>query len=287
MTAILTDPASTVNQRIDHFLKESDDLGVIFRKAAIVAAIATNESADTFGIARPKELVFPNTCLPTRQILLLEEGNPALGTKMKAGWTQDPELMKMLAENNFLGTAGDVVNSQIVQTDSIKSPNNSIATIFEWLIDRRKAEALGAFSIGPTQMFLRQSKMAGGIGPNHFTVPSFPDDIEELWDFYTAPDYAMLWTTGFWDYLPVKVASYPTPSSTTCQVAIGDTCVETYLQSFQTGTLSWATTHAGYAARFKNAVDNVWNIARKTGYNNDSMKDINKPRNRGTGTVIV
>jgi hypothetical protein len=283
---MLNDPNTSVSQRIDDFLKASDKAGVIWRKAAIVAAVSVNETASTFSVKRDDLLVFPPECYPSRQILILEEGNPVLGTRLRTSWVQDAELMKYLAENSLLNPeAIDTLAKPFGVTDSLKNPNVQLAGLFEWLIDRRKAAALGAFSVGPTQMYLRQSKMAGGL--NGFSVPSFPDTIDDLWAFYTATTYEDLWITGFWDYLPTAVNNYPTPASSACGHAADNSCVESYLQKFQTGTRNWATSDAGYAQGFSNAVKLVWSIAQKTGYDNDPKSDINKRRSQATGVVFA
>jgi hypothetical protein len=285
---MLNDPSTTVKQRIADFLVESDKLGVIWRKAAIVAAVSVNESAATFSMKRDDLLVYPPECYPSRQTLIIEEGNPSLGTRLRTSWTSDAEIMARLAEQGWLNPgAPDQLSKAFGVTDLIKTPNVLLASLFEWLIDRRKTAALGAFSVGPTQMYLRQSKMAGGL--NGFTVPSFPDTIEDLWEFYTANTYATLWATGFWDYLSVTAASYPTPASSACGHANQSSCVEAYLQQFQTGTRNWASSDAGYAQSFSNNVRLVWSTAKETGYDNDPRNEVNVRRTAAVapGGVVV
>lgn len=265
--------STTANQRVAEFLLQSDQSGVPFRKAAIVAAISDRESNSTFRIPRNDMLIYPPECYPTRQILLLEEGNPALGTSMPKAWTADPEIMRRLNDVGWLNKAGTGLVSQFGKTDSLDTPNDAYASMFEWLIDKRKSAALSAFSIGPTQIFLKQAPLTGG------KIDVFPKTFEDLWTFYTATEAAPQWRLGFWDYLKTDVASYPTPASTVCGSTQSATCVERYLQSFQTGLRDWSDPFwNNYARGFLGAVNRVWASARATGYNNDPRGDINKSR---------
>jgi len=252
----------TVTDRLSEFLAVSAFAEIPWRKTAIVATVSVNESAATF--LMPRADVLPFKCISNRQILIMEEGNPSLGTMFKSAWQNDAEIMDELERRDLLAANGRQMVQSAMATDSLDNPNNAIAGLFEWLIDRRKAFAIGAFSLGPTQMYLRQSRLA--TPEPGFAIPSFPKTWEALWKFYAAPNSEEQWNSGFWDYLPTSATGYPTPSTPVCGSA-GGNCIETYLQSHQTGTRDWADpVWASYANRFKNNVNLVWSTGQAMGY---------------------
>lgn len=272
---MITSTTSDVRSRIADFLKRSDELKVPWRSAAIVAVVSVNESASTFNMPRSASLPYDVKCYPARQVLIAELGNPRLGTRLPVSWTQDEELMRYLAQNSLLsGFAADSLSESLAETDSLQKPNNGLAGLFEFLLDKRKLKALEVFSIGPTQMFLKQAPLTGG------SLSMFPQDLNAIWAFYTMTDVKTAWDAGWWSYLKTNVFNYPTPNSTVCGHAESGACVESYLEMFQAGKRNWGTeAHwQKYAADFLRNVKMVWDIGRSNGYDTDPKADINKRR---------
>lgn len=82
----------------------------------------------------------------------------------------------------------------------------AIAQFFEMVMLTRRSKLLVNFSLGPTQMHLFWSKVAG----TGKVQPAFPDTWEALWDFYTAEGVAALMKKI--TYLDAPTCKYPKPS---------------------------------------------------------------------------
>lgn len=236
---------TTVTTRLTRFLTESRDAGIPWQSAMSVAAVSINESGAIFRRRRRTDKAILNVaCFPTRQILALEVGNPNLSNQaLPVSWTSDPVIMEFMRANGWLGTNNQATRA-FGRADLPDNPNDDLATMFDFLIDQRKGTALGAYSIGPTQIFLRFSPLAGGTIADRF--PTF----ENLWDFWTARTAKAQWDTNNWNYL--TTAPLLRESAIQCGDALpGNNCVETWLQFHQTGTVDWKTGRfKDYAARF-------------------------------------
>lgn len=262
---------TTINERISRFLEECKDAGIEWRRAAIVAAAAYLESGEWFRITRSYGLVYPrgndDDCRPVRAPLALERGNPHFGTDFTTTWTNDTELMELLRTKGWLDSSGRRLTSQATSTDSGDKPNEALAYIFEWLMDKRKARAIASFSIGATQCYLlfgMISKPEGYAG-----IPGRASSWQNLYDFYFARTVTEQFESGMWDYLSITSPSYPVPGSPVCGAAGTVGCIETYLQTYQTGTVDWSTDHfAAYARQFGNAVNTTWALGASVGYPN-------------------
>jgi hypothetical protein len=150
-------------------------------------------------------------------------------------------------------------------TDSGDSPNEALAYIFEWLMDRRKAPALASFSIGATQCYLMFGMLTK---PDYYEgIKTRATSWQNLYDFYFARDVKSQFATGMWDYLNTTSSSYPLPGSPVCGSAGTVGCVETYLQQYQTGKRDWtAASNGDYARRFQSAVNQTWYIGNHLEY---------------------
>jgi hypothetical protein len=192
-------------------------------------------------------------------VLILEEGNPNLGGgALPKSWTNDGEIMEIMTTMNWLADETHA-SKDFAAFDLPDSPNDNLGMMFEYLLDRRKGDAIGAFSIGPTQMYLRFSPLAEG----GTSLPSRFSTWEDLWQFYTAEDLASQWEAGNpWSYLGTGL-------NTSLQVCgnAGAGCIERWLQMFQTGVRPWEeTTWNNYAQRFKNNINLMNSIGLSVGY---------------------
>lgn len=251
------DEGTTVRQRLARFITESRDAGITWQQIVPVAAVSVNESGSVFRRLR-RSGPLPIACYPTRQVLALEMGNPFLGSRpLPQSWLTDAEIMDEMQRSGWLGTNNQATRD-FGRGDLPDAPNDNLAAMFEWLLDRRKLKALQAFSIGPTQMFLDLSPLTGGAMQSRFAT------FEALWDFYTARDVATSWRTGAWDYLMANPQL--TPAMQACGTDAGSHCVENWLQTRQTGFVPWTDERwRDYARRFKQAVDLVWEIGQSSG----------------------
>lgn len=268
------DGSKTILARLQQWMAECNQLGVSFRQAAIVGAVAWNESACMMRVPRSQMLVYPNDCLPARPCLIVENGTPALGTKLLSSWTQDSKLMDALSSRGWLTADKTQLTAAVTGTDGVH-PNDVIAWIFEYLIDQRKTAAMAAYSIGPTQAYMKFSPLTGGASNIASRLPT----IDDLWEFYTAVDAQAMFQTGIFDYLPTTISGYPTPNSQAGQGSAGvgnPINVETYLQSFQTGSRNWDDpAWSGYAKQFLAAVKAAWSAAQSLGgWTNDPQGDM-------------
>lgn len=246
-------------------LLEMQKLQIPARRAAIIVAVSTGESNNTFGIARDATMIYPTACYPSRQILKLEDGVSATNVLTPA-WRSRPGLMAWLKAQGYLesNAAGTNfwLNGKVSAYDNPQAPNQHVARVFEYLIDQRYTDALRSFSIGPTQMYLRYSPALGASTP----IPTRFTTLEELFGFYTARDIAHLMGPWF-DYLNTSVASYPTESSDSCGNTASNNCVEKWLQTYQTGQRDWSDPYwANYARNFLQSVRMTWSLMRNIGY---------------------
>jgi hypothetical protein len=172
--------------------------------------------------------------------------------------------MQFLADEGYLADSQPAhIRSADLVVDSYTTPNNRMARLFELLLDQRLAEPLRSFSIGPTQMLLMYSPALGGTT----TIPGRFSSLDEIQQFYYAPDISMMMAGPWFDYLRTDAASYPTPSSNTCGGASGTNCIESYLQAYQTGAVNWSdASWQSYAAKFLNNVQGAWSRATTAGY---------------------
>jgi hypothetical protein len=234
-----------------------------------VAAVSGNESDGTFLVDRDPNLPYPVSCFPKRQILRLEVRNP-----LPRAWREDEELLQFLREHGWVLESGGVVRSQAelnsLDNPANGAPNNALAHVFEWLLDNRRAEALGAFSIGPTQIYLRGSPATHV--PGGWSQPAWGETVEDIFAFYAARDVQSLMDTGFLDYLRIDAAAYPTTASRACHgpgtcSSLPAGCVEKYLTCYQTGEVPWdERVWINYADGFKANLDAVWAQAAGLNY---------------------
>lgn len=261
MTDVFDDgEGSSVRTRLERFLRESREAGIPWDKARIVAAVSVNESGAIFRRRRRTDLALLDVaCDPVRQILALELGNPMLGTYLPETWLSDHEVMTYVNDHGWLDTNGKQLTREFAAGDTPSSPNEEMPRLFDWLIDHRKGPALGVFSVGPTQVFLKYSPLAGGSYATRF--PTW----ENLWSFWTAKTAAEQWKTGVWDYLFTAPQLAPSP-----QVCRGNSpgCIENWLEAHQTGTRDWSIggKWANYADQFQSHVALVSSLRATVGY---------------------
>lgn len=256
------DEGRSVTERLRAFIAASMDLGIPWAKTFAVASVSVNESGAIFCRKKRNPAPFPDTCFHCRPVLILEEGNPNLqgtGVELPRSWQEDPEIMELMASMGWLQTSTTGANLPRATTafaafDLPNSPNDNLAMMFEYMIDRRKGPQIGAFSVGPTQVYMRFSPLAGGTLASRF--PTW----ESLWEFYTAKDVAALWESGAWDYL-----GHLSSNLVACG-ATGAGCVESYLERYQTGVRDWAGSFGDYARRFKSNMTLVQSLGRELNY---------------------
>lgn len=250
-----------------------------WRRTAIIMAISTEETGMTFGIPRSAALPFDPQCFPFRQSLILERGAEVFNSPLPEDWRDDRDIMDMLRGTDSIITKNGQPMVPIAVThppDILNTPNDRLAFIFEWLLDNRKVTALGAWSVGPTQVFLRFGE-APELGNNLFITGRFRS-VEHLAQFYFARSVTDLVTNSHFDYLKLDTRSYPTDSVRVCDVGpltrddvINDPsirgCIQTYLQrTGQTGALDWSSARGrNIATQIANAVQNIWQLARSMG----------------------
>jgi hypothetical protein len=252
----------------------------LWRQAAIVGAIAWNESGVTPRIARAESLPYDIGCYPYRALLRLEDGRDQL----EPSWRNDSDIMSMLESQGWLN--GQAPSRELLVLDSAENPNDELAYVFEWLIDRRKAAALTSFSVGMTQCYL----IYAGINPRMSTpIPGRADTMDSLFRFYTARTAKEAFDTGMFGieggragrYLRTDVGFYPRPGfSSVCTGNISgcqywsDTCVQKYLCYYQVGNVpAWGDTWDGnvwrnYSTRFMSAVNTTWTLGAELDYPN-------------------
>jgi len=146
--------------RIRAALEAAASAEIAFRRAAIVVAASANETGTTFGIPRAADLPYPVSCHPARQVLVLERG-VSDSQPIPSDVRSDKVLMDWFNRHGLLASSGKSFVSELRRIDTLENPNNSLALVFETLLDQRKGAALGMFSIGPTCMYLNLSPLAG------------------------------------------------------------------------------------------------------------------------------
>jgi hypothetical protein len=202
-------------------------------------------------------------------VLALEKGNPNRNdSSLPEAWLSDQEIMSEMQARGYW-VSGRQVTREFGRDDLVKTPNNELAYMFEWLFDRRKLLALQAFSIGATQNFLFWSPATGGDNPKLETLYPTPED---LWAYYTATDARTMWNTGAWD----RLLRAPALNSglVQCGNADGPNCIEKWLQDHQTSRLPWnEAPWNNYAANFIR--------------NRDLALSLRKEIERDTGTAIA
>lgn len=237
---------ATVSDRLKLFIRESAAIGIPWDHIWPVATVSVNESRAVFRRERVQAGgVLPFDCFPARQVLALERGNPNLNTtSLPDAWLNDDEVMAKMLERGYW-TGGRQVTRDFGRADLPTAPNDDLAFMFEWLMDRRKVEALAAFSVGATQNFLLFSPATGGDNSKLATL--YPT-LNDLWKFYTATNARALWDSGAW----VRLGQAPHLNSglTQCGNASSSNCIEKWLQDHQTSRLPWdEEPWIGYAAR--------------------------------------
>jgi hypothetical protein len=116
--------------------------------------------------------------------------------------------------------------------------------MFEWLFDQRKIRALEAFSVGPTQDYLRWAKAV--TEADSWLFPT----LDDLWTFYTATDTGTMWDTSAFKRL--TWAPKITTVSGVCGADNPSSCMEAWLEAHQTSTtLDWSS------SRWRNYATNV------------------------------
>jgi hypothetical protein len=232
------------------------------RRWRIVAAMSLRESDFCFRTDRNVKVpsqrdgdldpLYPTKCDPARQVLGLEQGNSLLDTTMSPSWVSDSDLMGMLNRLGWLvqTSKGPQLSKETCATDGL-IPNSRLAYIFEWQMDRRKASQLRAWSVGPTQLYLYYSPLAGVAGVG---LPSRFPTWEKLYSFYMSTSVAEMFDSGAYDYLDVNSQVYPMPGA-----AIET--VQAWLQRYQTGEVDWSTSYwEGYSRDVLNAINKVWTL---------------------------
>lgn len=250
-------------ERLRQALIEMKTANVPAKKAAIIAAISTNESNNTFGLPRSKKLPYPVKCYPTRQVLIAEQGRSNSNVLPKT-WTTRSDLMSWLEAKKYVqtGSNGRYFTEAITKYDSFETPNDDLAYLFEFLMDQAQDVPLRIFSVGPTQIYLNLAVFTGT--PN--AVKNRFNTMDDLFRFYTARDAGSLFGVWF-DYLATGVASYPTSASKICGAADSNACVEKYLQTYQTGLRDWSDPDmAGYATSFLASVQQVTALMKELKY---------------------
>jgi len=230
-----------------------------FRKAAIILAVSKNETG--YGLLTSRRGVsssYSTECWPNRQILRLERGRSE-SSPLPSVVTSDTVLMGWLKTHGYLNSNSSGkywFTSEVSAVDSELTPNDTLAKVFEAVLDNRSLKALRLFSIGMTQIFLHYSPIAatGSVISGRF------DTIDELFKFYTAANLQVAFSGSWFDYLPTTAVNYPTPSSTS------DNC-KAFLESHQTG-VGYCTD--AYLSGFIAAVKAVWTEARSISYPNIS-----------------
>lgn len=246
--------------RMKEALKAFIDAGAEPRAAAIVVAISTNESNNTFGVPRSANSVLPISCYTSRQILRPERGRGGSDVLPKT-WTSDTQLMAWLDGRGYLSADKKSLSGKAIAYDKLEGPNNDAASIFEYLIDQRKLDALRIFSVGPTQMFLEYSPALHSESPMATRFAT----LDELFAFYTARTVRDLWGPWF-GYLRTDVKFYPTPSFKCARVAGPLDAVETYLHNYQTGGVNFGQDiWMQYADSFLTSVKVTWQLAAELG----------------------
>lgn len=280
---VFYDPQANIIDRLAMWLTECNANSINLRQALIVGAVSWNECACMMRVKRSEMLLMPPECYPQRPPMIVENGSAQLGTSFLNAWKNDPELMAVLKDHGWVNKAGTGLTSEASLTDAPKTPNDIIAWFFEWLMDQRKTAALGAYSIGPTQAYLKFSPLTGAK-PG---IPNRAPTIENLFAFYTADNPQAMFQTGMFDYLPTNVSSYPRGgkgmTSGGGNASVGNpNAVETYLSNFQTGQRDWDDpVWKRYSAQFLNAVEQAWFLVQGDnsgagGWKEDPFNDLGR-----------
>jgi hypothetical protein len=199
--------------------------------------------------------------------MILEVGNPFLNglqvSYLPDSWTDDDEIMTLLRDMEWIQDGplvdgrvrGIQASESLAAFDSLGSPNVNMVAFFDFLLDRRKTEALRSFSIGPTQTFLRYAAFTQQNGGPWF------NSFDHLWRFWTSTSTEERWASGAWDYLDTSFKL--TETLAVCGSA-DNGCIELWLQNFQTGAKDWSSErHSAYARNFAANRDIAYRIARE------------------------
>lgn len=243
------------------FMRESSSVGRTWAEILPVAAVSVNESGCLFIRDAQPGTVLPVECFPTRQILALEVGNATRDAgAMPRSWSSDEQIMSFLQASNYISSpTARAISSRYCSDDVRSSRNEHIARIFAWLLDNHKWQALEAFAIGPTQVFLSQAPLCGG------PILSFPSTPEQVWRFYTARTVSAQWAAYNWTYLPTNGTpreDIPVVGEKSSSLST----VEGWLTYYQTGSREWdQPVWNNYATRFKRAVTLAYSVGRELG----------------------
>lgn len=172
-----------LSERSKIALSEAKAAGIERGRAVSYIALSWRETAvEWTTVRRAPPLLFPLIKCPCRTAVGLERaGNGCFRLEV----VQNPEAMAFLQENGWVkfavppeSTTGDTCS---MPNGQMNVPNSdAVAAFFEWAIDKRSVPLLGSFSLGPTQMWLRQSQVGGQF------QCGFPTDWNDIWSLYTS-----------------------------------------------------------------------------------------------------
>lgn len=264
-------------------IQQAHAKGIDKRRAIIITACSWNETGAMVSRTREGDLAYNLKCWPCRKILGWEWGRT---NRVPHTWSEDPEIMKYLDDRGkelgkplYTGS-GDTMRwtGSISGYDGAKS-NDEIARVFEWLMGMRKASAMVAFSIGPTQQYLCFSPLVakayldeGRTRPCEGSPPNTPGVThiianrfatwEHLFNFYMNTEGGGGYDDPSYDYLPTTVPYFPVAGTPSTGDDKTPGSVEYYLARHQTGFLDWSSpTWSTYAKNFANANNVCWQLA--------------------------
>lgn len=266
---------ATLIARSERAITEAKAAGIDKKKAVIVTAVSWNESGALIQRTRDKDLLY-DSCWPCRQVVGWEWGRT---NRVPKPWSEDPEIMKYLDDRGkeigkplYTGSGTTMKWTAFMSKYDGVDGNTEQARAFEWLMSHRKASALVAYSIGPTQQYLCYSPLvAEAYTKEGRTRPCGPGAIpkrfatwEHLFNFYMSTKGGGFYDDASFDYLPTSVNYFPYAGMQACGDANNPDCVEYYLSRHQAGFLDWTSpTWSAYAKKFATANNACWQIATK------------------------
>jgi hypothetical protein len=202
-----------VNDRIVQAVKDMLEAGVSKPEAQSIVAVSVRESSCLWQLKRESTLSYAtNECWAFRLLvgfepsdfvykrdangqLVLSNGQRIIDQQVIPGpvakdadavnWLQSKGL---IADGSYWAGQGRIVDPKsppyFVAKGALLIPGHPIiAAFFEWVVGMRKAALLTAFSIGPTMMYMRQSKMAADALGSGYTE-GWPKTWDELFEMY-------------------------------------------------------------------------------------------------------